>query len=158
NASGSALVYSTFLGGANADIGTAVALDPAGDAYVAGHTTSSNFPTTSGAFQTSKPSSTTTSSVFVTEVNAAGTTLTYSTYLGGSAADAGYGVGVDHAGDVFVTGLTNSTNFPTVSGSFRTSSAGGQDGFVTEIKAGGASLAYSGYLGGSSTDAGYAIA
>jgi hypothetical protein len=147
NAAGSALVYSTYLGGISSDVGREIAVDSAGNAYVTGYTGSTNFPTASaiqgtygGAFD-----------AFVTKINAAGSALVYSTYLGGSGEDVGFGIAVDSAGNAYVTGYTTSTNFPTAS-AIQGTNGGGADGFVTKINAAGSALDYSTYLGGSSSD------
>src|SRR5206468_9212110 len=101
---GSALVYSTYLRGSNDDRAWAIAVDAAGNAYVTGLTSSSDFPTTPGAFQTSYGGGY--SDAFVTQLNPAGSALLYSTYLGGSGDDRGYGIAVDTL-NAYVTGTTN---------------------------------------------------
>jgi hypothetical protein len=150
DASGSTLAYSTFLGGSNSnDVGFGIAVDAAGNAYVTGQTSSSAFPTTPLAFDTSynHPNGTF-SDVFVTKLNASGSTLAYSTYLGGSNVDAGNAIAVDPAGCAYVTGNTRSANFPTTPSAFDTSANGDADVFVTKLDATGAALSYSTYLGG----------
>ena len=156
NADGTALVYSTFLGGNHADAGCAIAVDSAGDAYVTGSTASTNFPTTAGAFQTSNAGGLL--DAFVTKLNGTGTALVYSTYLGGSGEDRGFGIAVDSFGNAYVTGDTQSANFPTTADAFQASSGGGDDAFVTELNSSGSTLAYSTYLGGNSGDVGEGIA
>ena len=153
---GSALVYSTYLGGSDYDVAWDIAVDAAGNAYVTGQTHSSNFPTTPGAFQTSYGGGA--YDAFITKLNAAGSALLYSTYLGGSDYDEGSGIAVDATGNAYVTGLTYYFNFPTTAGAFRTSPAGYYDAFVTKLNAAGSDLVYSTYLGGSSADGGYGIA
>jgi hypothetical protein len=111
------VAYSTYLGGSGNDQGIGIAVDAAGNAYVAGNTTSTNFPTTAGAFQTTNQGS---HDAFVTKLNPTGSGLLYSTYLGGSGDDYGNGIAVDGAGDAYVTGSTTSTNFPTTAGACRT--------------------------------------
>jgi hypothetical protein len=159
NVTGSALVYSTYLGGSSADVGLGIAVDSAGSAYVTGQTGSTDFPTTGGAFQTTLVGH---SDAFVTKFNATGSALVYSTYLGGSGAgqgDDGRGIAVDSAGGAYVTGFTNSNDFPTTPGAFQTTNAGGQDAFVTKLNAtGSAPLMYSTYLGGSADESGSGIA
>src|SRR4029077_17843219 len=105
NPQGTGVVYSTFLGGGSSDQGNGVVVDASGNAFVAGQTQSSNFPTTTGAFKTSKPSATGVNSGFIAEVNAAGTSLVYATYFGGSGAggDAANAIALDHHDDAFVT-------------------------------------------------------
>jgi len=134
NPAGSALVYSTYLGGSSADLQIAgdhpIAVDAAGNAYVTGRTSSSNFPTANpiqftfggGSFDG-----------FVTKLNPSGSSLVYSTYLGGSGFDSGFGIAVDTSGNAYVTGLTDSSNFPTTVGTFQTALAGGIDAFVAKI-------------------------
>jgi Bacterial Ig-like domain (group 3)/Beta-propeller repeat len=150
NASGTALVYSTYLGGNGSDYGVGIAVDNSGNAYVTGPTQSTNFPTTSGTFQTSYGGGS--YDTFVSKLNASGTGLVYSTYLGGNNYDYGYGVAVDGSGNAYITGNTVSTNFPTTAGAFQTSFGGGSfDFFVTKLNASGTSLAYSTYLGSDNT-------
>src|SRR5439155_834674 len=109
NPTGSALVYSTYLGGSGFDSGFRIAVDGAGNAYVTGDTFSTNFPTTSGAFQTTFGGGV--RDAFVTKLNPTGSALVYSTYLGGSEADGGRAIAVDAAGNAYVTGITLSMNF-----------------------------------------------
>ena len=131
NASGTALVYSTFLGGSGADVGSDLALDSADNAYVVGYTQSGNFPT-ANAFQASLNGS---YDAFVTELNAGGSALVYSSYLGGSGGrDLGYGIAVDSSGSAYVTGVTDSADFPTTAGAFQTTYGGGSsNAFVAKI-------------------------
>jgi len=154
---GSALVYSTYLGGAADNFGYGIAVDSAGNAYVTGATSSLNFPVTPGAFQTAPQGG----GAFVTKINAAGSALVYSTYLGGS--DQGNGIAVDGAGNAYVTGQTQSTNFPVTPGAFQTTCGNPnpgycQNAFVAEVNPTGSALIYSTYLGGSKNDSGKAIA
>ena len=151
-----ALVYSTYLGGSTADYGYAIALDASGDAYVTGVATSTDFPATVGAFQTELGGSG--GNAFVTELNPSGSALVYSTFLGGSTGDQGYGIAVDASGDAYVTGLTDSANFPTTVGAFQTTYGGKGNAFVTELNPSGYALVYSTYLGGSNGDEGSSIA
>jgi hypothetical protein len=169
NTTGTALVYSTYLGGGNADVGNGIAVDGAGNAYVTGSSASNDFPTTAGAFQTAigNPGSTNTDA-FVTKLNPAGgggADLVYSTYLGGSNADIGNSIALDATPNVYVTGSTVSGtgDFPTTAGAFDTTFAGGgvPDAFVTKLNpagGGGADLVYSTFLGGSASDVGNGIA
>src|SRR5438445_533450 len=155
NPTGSALVYSTFLGGSNDDEGFGIAADAAGNAYVTGVTTSSNFPTTAGAVQSTLGGF---GRAFVTKLNPTGTALVYSTYLGGTSADDGFGIAADAAGNAYVTGFTQSSNFPTRAGAFQATFGGVEDTFVTKLDPTGAALVYSTYLGGSGDDDGFGIA
>jgi hypothetical protein len=147
NPQGSALVYSTYLGGSGnvgGDGAAAIALDAGGNAYVTGSTSSTNFPT-ANAFQKSLNGAI---NAFVTKLDAQGNALVYSTYLGGSSFDNGSGIAIDAAGDAYVAGSTESTNFPTVN-AFQTTKKGFQDAFVALVDSQGSGLLYSTYLGGS---------
>jgi len=133
NRTGSALVYSTYLGGSGDENSYGIAVDAAGNVSVTGATNSTDFPTTPGAFQRRYAGSTVFSDdAFVTTLNSAGSDLTYSTYLGGSKAESGYGLGVDAAGNVYVVGWAASPDFPTTPGAFQPSSVGG-DAFIAKI-------------------------
>ena len=151
---GSALVYSTYLGGSNWDQGYGIAVDSAGNAYVTGLTESNDFPTTPGAFQTTFGGY---QDAFVAKLSPSGSALVYSTYLGGSSYDIGYGIAVDSAGNAYVTGLTQSTDFPTMN-PLQPTYGGSDDVFVAKLNPTGSALAYSTYLGGRWTDYGLGIA
>jgi hypothetical protein len=153
NAAGSALVYSTYLGGSGEEGGSGIAVDSSGNAYVTGYTGSSNFPT-ANALQASNRGS---NDAFVTKLNATGSALVYSTYLGGSGSDEGWGIAVDSSGSVYVTGLTDSSNFPTAN-ALQASNRGADDAFVTKLNAAGSALVYSTYLGGNAWEEGHGIA
>jgi hypothetical protein len=153
-ADGSALAYSTFLGGSKSDGGTGIAVAGNGNAYVTGETDSTDFPTTPGAFQTRNNGQ---RNAFVTKLNPSGSALGYSTYLGGYLSDTTYGIIVDSGGNAYVTGLTDSADFPTTPGAFQTKKNGGDSAFVTKLTADGSALAYSTFLGGSRNDCGTAI-
>jgi YVTN family beta-propeller protein len=154
NPTGSDLVYGTFLGGSGTELGRGIAVDEAGHAYVTGDTTSSNFPTTPGAFQTTPPGGT---DAFVVKLNPAGSALVYSTYLGGSDGDNGNGITIDSLGRAYVAGSTGSADFPTTPNAFQTIISDG-DAFVVKLNAAGSGLAYSTFLGGSDGESGSAIA
>ncbi|HEX5731892.1 MAG TPA: SBBP repeat-containing protein [Blastocatellia bacterium] len=154
NSTGTALVYSTFLGGSGFDFASEIAIDSAGNAYVTGEA-GAGFPVTPGAFQTSFNGA---REAFVTKLNAAGTALVYSTFLGGSGDDAGFGIAVNAAGNAYVTGFSDSLNFPATPGAFQTVKAAGTDAFVTQLSAAGNALVYSTYLGGNGNDLGNDIA
>ncbi len=145
NPAGSALVYSTYLGGSNYDDALAVDVDAAGNAYVGGSTTSPNFPVTPGAFHQTKlaPANAT---GFVTKLNPAGSALVYSTYLGGSDTEQVKAIAVDAAGTAYAAGHTESTDFPVTPGAFQGASKPGA-GFVTHLNAAGSALDYSTFLG-----------
>ncbi|TMG77584.1 MAG: hypothetical protein E6H80_00745, partial [Betaproteobacteria bacterium] len=159
-----ALSYSTYLGGSGHDFGQGIAVDAHGNAYVTGHTSSTNFPTTLGAFQIAFAGG---SDAVVTKLNPDGSALVYSTYLGGSnggngtgGADTneGAGIAVDADGNAYVTGFTGANDFPTTPGAFQSAFAGGWDAFVTKLNPTGSALVYSTYLGGSFLDGGSGIA
>jgi uncharacterized protein (TIGR03437 family) len=157
NPLGSALVYSSYLGGGSMEEGLGIAIDPAGNAYVTGYTFSTNFPV-SNPFQPTKfGSGTTNCDAFVTKVNANGA-LTFSTYLGGNNDDYGRRIVADAAGNCYFTGMTLSTNFPTASPLQAQHGGGTYDVFVSKFNPAGSALVYSTYLGGSSYDEGLAIA
>jgi hypothetical protein len=145
DSTGSALVYSTYLGGSNSDSGVGVAVDPSGNAYVTGITRSNDFLTTAGALQTSLGGS---QDAFVSKLNSTGSALAYSTYLGGSGFDGGSGVAVDASGDAYVTGFTGSVDFPTTAGALQTTFGGIQVAFVSKLNSTGSALVYSTYLRG----------
>src|SRR4030067_1099367 len=128
DASGSALVYSTSLGGSNFEEGYCIAVDSSGNAYITGKTDSTNFPTAS-PIQASKAGG---RDAFVAKINASGSALLYSTYLGGSGYDVGWGITADSSGNAYIAGETESTNFPTAS-PIQASNAGGYDAFVAKI-------------------------
>ncbi len=155
NASGSGLHYSTFLGGSNYELGWVVALDGVNNAYVTGYTSSSDFPTTSEAFDRSYNGD---HDAFVAKLDKAGSTLAYSTFLGGTYTDEGLNIFVNDEGFAYVCGKTYSYNFPTTSGAFDTGYNGGEDGFAVKLNTAGSALEYSTFLGGSYDDAGVSIA
>ena len=126
----SAIVYSTLLGGDEQEESASIAIDSAGNAYVTGHTHSPDFPTTAEAFDRTKDYI---EDAFVAELNASGTGLLYSTFLGGNWSDFGASVALDTNGDPYVAGQTNSDNFPTTPGAFRVSMKGRGDAFVTKL-------------------------
>jgi len=130
NATGTALVYSTYIGGSGNDGGNAIAVDGSGNAYVTGRTTSTDYDVTPGAFQTTNGGG---EDVFVTKLNATGTALVYSTYIGGSGNDWGNAIAVDGSGNAYVTGRTSSTNYDVTLGAFQTTNGGGADVFVTKV-------------------------
>ncbi len=154
NSSGSALVYSTFLGGVADDEARQIAIDGSGNVFITGFTASSDFPlvnaldSTFGGVQ----------DAFVTKIDPAGTVL-FSTFLGGTGSENGFGVAVDASGNPYATGFTTSTDFPTAGTPFQSTFGGNHDAYVTKYNADGSALVYSTYFGGSfSQDRGYAIA
>ena len=149
---GLAILYSTYLGGSGSDEGDSIAVDSSGEAFVTGTTTSPDFPTLNpiqaalGGDQ----------DAFVTKLNSAGTGLEYSTYLGGSSGDRGFGIAVDSSGNSYVTGQTRSSNFPTLK-PFQPALRSGANAFVAQLQPDGTALLYSTYLGGSGVDQGSGI-
>lgn len=166
NPAGNGLVYSTFLGGSATDQGNGIAIDSAGNAYVTGIAASSDFPVTNGALQLQNgaPTTTSTGNAFVTKLDATGSHLIYSTYLGGKGTirDSGSGIAVDSSGDAYVTGDAASTDFPVTTSAFQTvnnaATSGGTNAFVAKINPTGTALIYSTYLGGSIADTANGIA
>ena len=155
NPSGSALVYSTYLGGNGSDRATGIALDSSNNAYVGGWTTSTNFPTVNPI----KASFTgVNGDAFVSKLNASGSALVYSTYLGGTAMETSSGgIAVDASGNCWVSGRTESSDFPTVN-AVQTSNGGWHDAFVAKLNPAGLALVFSTYLGGSGYEDSYDVA
>jgi membrane-bound inhibitor of C-type lysozyme len=155
SADGKALIFSTYLGGGGADYGNAISVDPTtGHALVTGATASTNFPTAKAL----QPDNAGGNDAFVARLSADGSTLVFSTLLGGSGGDFGNGITVDPAtGHALVTGQTNSTDFPTAN-ALQPDNAGGNDAFVARLSADGSVLVFSTYLGGSFVDYGRGIA
>ena len=162
NRTGTALVYSTYLGGNSTEYPFGIAVDSTGEAYELGNTGSANFPTTAGAFQRTCASCSNYPDVFLTKLSTSGSALVYSTFLGGSGDDRAFGITLDSTNDAYIVGWTTSTDFPVTSGAFQTSNNGGiSDAFVSEINpagTGSADLIYSTYLGGADQDVGFGIA
>ncbi|MGE0130294.1 MAG: SBBP repeat-containing protein [Blastocatellales bacterium] len=154
NAAGTALTYSSYLGGAGTDEGAGIAIDSTGNAYVVGNTASGDFNTKSPLQLNNRGQQ----DVFVTKVNFDGSSLIYSTYLGGQRNDIGNAIAVDASNIAYITGSTASLNFPTQSPLQGTYGGSDFDAFVTKINAAGSALLYSSYLGGSVIEVGNAIA
>ncbi len=155
-AGGSALAYSTFLGGSGLDSGEAIAVDTAGNASVVGWTESANFPVTTNVSQNSLRGS---RDAFVTSLNASGSAWRYSTYLGGTAIDEARDLVLDATGNVIITGWTRSTDFPYNRGP-QSANAGGADAFVTVLDGVNSftKILFSTYIGGASDDRGDSVA
>lgn len=147
NSTGSALVYSTFLGGSSFDFAYGIDADALGNAYVTGETGSINFPTANPL----QPAGGGSRDAFVSKFNNTGSALVYSTYLGGSQSEKGWGIAADDSGNAYVTGYTTSTDFPTAN-PLQPTPGGGGDAFVSKLNSTGSVLVYSTYLGGSSMD------
>src|SRR5262249_50815055 len=159
NAAGTALDYSTYIGGMGTDTESGIAVDGSGNAYFTGWTTQAMmnaFPVTTGAFQTNFGGGG--SDAVVTQLNRSGNALSYSTFLGGGGNDQGYAIAVDGSGNAYVTGSTASSNFPTTSGAYQTSNGGGTgtDAFVVKFNSSGSALSFGTYVGGSGDDFGRA--
>lgn len=163
NPAGSDLIYSSCFGGTSNDQSNAISVDSLGNAYITGSTESSGagaYPTTPGVFQPYYKGG---GDVFVTKLNATGTALMFSTYLGGSDGEAGYGIAVDLSGNVYVTGgtISNGTGpsgFPTTNGAFQTLINGTKgDAFVTKLNSTGTGLIFSTLIGGQDYDIAYGI-
>jgi len=160
NSLGSGLIFSTFLGGSDKELSYSIAIDITGNSYLTGETASSNFPTTAGAYQTNYGGGK--SDVFITKLNTSGSSLVYSTYLGGNDYDGGNSIAIDKAGNVFITGQTNSLNYPVSPDAFQKTNrsrwSGVGDAFITKLNSNGNELIYSTYIGGNNIDCGYSIA
>jgi hypothetical protein len=146
NSSGTALVYSTFIGGNHSEYGSGIAVDPLGDAYIAGSTASYDFPVTKGAFQTT----TThlcfngTDAGFVAKFNPTGSALDYATYVSGTVGDYPTSMALDSSGNVYLEGIANSTDYPLTANPLETNPDFG--GFLTKLNATGSALIYSTYF------------
>ncbi len=157
NPQGNSLAYSTFLGGGENDSAVGVVADSLGNAYVTGGTRSSGFPATPSAYQSFIAGDT---DAYLVKLNSAGSSLLYSTLLGGGGTDRGSSVRVDNSGNAYLTGYSSSQDFPTAN-AFQNSLGGSFDAFVARIDtnaSGAASLVFCSYLGGSSDDKGYGLA
>ncbi len=150
------LSYSTYLGGTGSEVAFAVATDSTGNIYVTGFTASLDFPVSTGSLQTSKHGGA--FDIFVSKLNPSGTGLIYSTFIGGSGDEEGYGIAVDTSGNAYVTGYTNSSDFPVTTGSVQTKYGGADDAFVLKLNPAGTGLVYATYLGGTAAEAAYGIA
>src|SRR5215831_3907167 len=147
NPQGSAFVYSTYIGGGGEDAATGIAADAGGNAYVTGFTTSTDFTVANPI----RPASSGGADAFVLKLNAAGSSLVYGTYLGGSSDDRAWSIAIDSSNNAYVAGTTKSTNFPTVS-PYQSVLRGGTDAFVTKVNSTGSAFLYSTYLGGSANE------
>lgn len=146
--------YATYLGGAGQDFGRAIAVDAAGAVYVTGSTTSANFPVSPGAYTTPGAAA---GNAFVAKLNPAGTAFVYTTYFGGSGVDSGAAISVDQSGAAYVTGRTESADFPASPGALQGELKGSSDAFVLKLNPAGSALGYATFLGGSNLEEGVGI-
>jgi hypothetical protein len=152
NSSGSILVYSTYIGGTDGDVAHDIGIDPFGNAYIIGWTYSTDFPKSSGVYDPTHNGET---DCIIFKLNQSGNKLDYSTFVGGTSFDYGYGIDVDTIGNAYVTGYTLSSNFPTTNNSLNQSFNGGStDIFCAKINKTGSNLLFSTYLGGAGNDYG----
>jgi hypothetical protein len=154
NPTGTAFIYSTYLGGSTNEFGNGISADRDGNAYVTGQTFSTDFPTVKPLQSTLSGGS----DAFLTKIIPSGSAIAYSTFLGGSADDGASGVAVDALGDPYIAGFTGSTDFPTLDSPQPDFGGGPNDAFVAQLNPTGSALVYSTYLGGSGDDNGSAIA
>jgi hypothetical protein len=155
NAAGSDLVFSTFLGGADRDRGEDIVLDASGAPVVAGHTFGTDFPTTTGAYDTTFAGE---SDAYLTKLKPSGKGLVSSTYFGGTATERGLGLALDSTGAPILVGLTSSLDFPATSNAFDTTHNGNWDGYVARFNASMSSLRYASYLGGTKNELAWKVA
>jgi protocatechuate 3,4-dioxygenase beta subunit len=146
------LIYATFIGGAEDDSGNALRIGANGAAFIAGATNSTDFPTTEGAYQKNAPGN---GDAFAVQLGPDGAALAYSTYLGGAASDVANGIALDADGNAYLTGETESSDFPITGGAQK---QGQSDAFVTKLNASGSTLVYSTRIAGENIEAGMAIA
>ncbi len=149
--SGAGIVYSTFIGGSGGENSYNLLVNNGGEAYVAGNTNSSDFPTTTGAYDRSYHAA---SDIVVFKLNAAGNGLSFSTLLGGNANECAYGLVLDSSGNVYISGITDSTNFPVTTGSHQ----GYYDAYVCKFDADCSDLLYAMYIGGNASERAYGLA
>lgn len=154
NPAGTGIVYSTYIGGAANDVGEAIAVNSAGEAFVSGYTRSTNLPVVAAVQPTYGGG---TRDAFFLRLSPNGNSLVYSTYVGGNGDDTSTSIALNNAGAVYGTGYTSSTNFVTVN-AIQSFNAGGFDAFVLELAPAGNSVVFSTYAGGSGSDQGFALA
>ena len=152
--SGSGLIFSTYLGGSGYDTASGIAVDTLGNAYVAGATTSTDFPV-KNAYQGTLTGD---MGAFITKIDPSGSSLMYSTYLGGTSGDSASAIAVDSSGNAYVAGIAQSTDFPVKNAYQGTFGGGTMDAFITKLDSSGSNLTYSTYIGGTSDEGATAIA
>jgi hypothetical protein len=150
NISSSKQVFSTFVGGSGADYGGSIFFDKSGNSIFAGFTYSNNFPTTSGAYDTTFGGPNVDG--FIAKLNETGASLKFSTYIGGSSDENIWDLFIDSKESYYAVGYTAGSGFPTTTGAYDTSYNGGNDGFVAKLNKSGASLDYSTYIGSTNDD------
>ncbi|HEY7679076.1 MAG TPA: SBBP repeat-containing protein, partial [Terriglobia bacterium] len=155
NSAGTALVYSTYLGGSKNDESRAIAVDSAGNATITGYTQSSDFPTAKPLQANFAGGS---NDAFITQLSADGSALVFSTFFGGAGGDFGRGLALDAARNVYLTGYTESSNFPTRDPLQPAYAGGTADAFAAKLNAAGSAAIYSTYLGGGAYERGRGIA
>ena len=143
------LVYSSYLGGTGTDAALDIKVNTSGEAYITGYTSSLDFPVTAGAFDSLLDGG---QDIFVSKLNTAGTVLLFTTYIGGTATEAGRTLDIDSAGNIYISGETGSLDFPTSAGAFATTKGALTDGFVIKLDSSGSNLLYGTYLGGNDGD------
>jgi hypothetical protein len=156
NPTGTNMIYSTFLGGSEADIGYGIVIDSLENAYVTGSTKSADFPNTTSAFDKDYNDKYSNEDVFIAKIDQYGKNLIYSTYIGGEWGDIGYDIAIDMIGNVYVTGETDSQDFPITSDAYD-NQLNGNDAFLLQLAMNGSTLLYSTYLGGTNYDYGLGI-
>lgn len=154
-AAGNGLVYSTYLGGTGDELANGIAVDGNGSVYVTGDTSSTDFPTTTGAFQRTPGGGL--YDVFLTRLNPGGAAIAFSTFVGGNGVDRCAALALDGLGNCYLTGFTNSTSFPTINAPQTVLGGGSGDAFVSMVNSTGSGMIYSTYLGGSNRDNGQSI-
>ena len=142
------IVYSTLLSGTGSSAGNAITADSLGNAYLTGGTTCPDFPTTAGVYQPVAGASGLGGNSFITKINPAGNGLVFSTYLGGSRLDTGYGIALDNAGNIYVSGRSGSTNFPLTAGALQTTNPSSYTDYFSILDPSASSLIYSTFWGG----------
>ena len=155
NATGTNLIYASYLGGATDDYTGSIVLDENHNLYIVGTTTSTNFPTTTGAYDQFLNGN---DDVFVAKLNSTGTALVFATVLGGSNDDIGNSIVIDTSHNVYVTGETQSADLPVTDNAFESDKQGLKDIFVAKFNALGSNLEYASYIGGTENDVGMGIA
>ncbi len=154
NPMGSALLYSTFIGGSEGDWGNSIQIDSSGKVYVTGYTGSTDFPNTTGVYDMTHNGN---NDAFVLKLNPTGSVLLFSTFIGGSEGDESWGIQIDSSGNVYVTGFTYSSDFPTTNGAYDMTLNGTMNAFVLKLNPTGSAILFSTYIGGSPGESSFDI-